>query len=227
MFVMAAILAAGMGLVVLLIAMDRTRFLIRFDLKQWRYAYYMRSLPNFLQALHDNHFTSPWPPHHDAVSAAYFCYRASSLLKKHPAHLRRAFLRQHIALFGLLEVLKPYLRDFILNEQQKIAGDRILTMEDTIERDRLITFLEQIRGERNQFFKTLTDIDRANLIAMVDRRIIPTLRAAHAIFQEHGFVLLPELTQLRRWEEMTGTELVQELPSLSGRKSRRSYSTSY
>ena len=49
---------------------------------------------------------------------------------------------------------------------------------------------------------------------MVDRRFIPTLRTAHAIFQEHGYNLLPAFTQLRRWQELTGSELAQELPKV-------------
>ena len=61
-------------------------------------------------------------------------------------------------------------------------------------------------------FASLTEMDRQTLAAIIDRRFIPTLRSAHAIFQEHGYSLLSEFTLLRRWDEMTGPELVQELP---------------
>ncbi len=66
----------GMGLVCFIIAADRQRFLIRFELQQWRQAYYLRALPNFLQALHDHHFTVPWPTKKNAVSALFFRFRA-------------------------------------------------------------------------------------------------------------------------------------------------------
>ena len=72
-------LAGGLGMVTYLIAADRTRFLTRFDLSQWRPGYYLRALPNFLQALHDNHFASPWPAAHNAVATACFRLRARPL----------------------------------------------------------------------------------------------------------------------------------------------------
>jgi hypothetical protein len=214
LFWVAAFITVGLGLVVYVIASDKRRFLTRFDVSQWREGYYLRALPNFLQALHDHHFRTPWPTKPNALATAYFRYRARPLLKKRSPALRRAFLQQHITLFALLEVLQPYLDDFILNEQQRIAGARILEMEDTLDRDRLLGFLESARGHRASFFRSLTDYDRKTLAQIIDRRLIPTLRRAHAIFQEHGYSLLSEFTQLRRWEEMTGVELVQELPVL-------------
>ena len=67
---------------------------------------------------------------------------------------------------------------------------------------------------RAHFYRSLTEYDRQRLVQIIDRRLIPTLRRAHAIFQEHGYSLLPQFTELRRWDEMTGVELVQELPAL-------------
>jgi len=216
-------LLAGLALVGYVIAADRQRFLVRFDLKQWRHSYYQRALPNFLQALHDNYYRTPWPAQCNAVAAMYFRLRTRRLLKKHPAHLRRAFLQQHITLFALLEILRPFLNDFVLSEQQRIAGERLLDMEDTIDRDKLIGFLDAARLHRNQFFRSLSEVDRETLATIINRRMLPTLRTMHAIYQEHGYSLMPEFTQLRRWEEMTGVELAQELPALpSMRQEKRS-----
>ncbi|HEY4328178.1 MAG TPA: hypothetical protein VGN88_00480 [Phycisphaerae bacterium] len=212
LFGIIALLASGVGLVIYLIAADKNRFLARIDLDQWREGYYLRSLPNFLQSLHDNHFRTAWPSSRNAVAAAYFHYRTRPLLKKKPKHLRRAFLNQHVILFGLIEVLGPYLQDFIFQEQQRIAASRVIEMEDTIERERLVAFIESVRAHRARFQRYLSEFDRQIIVGMVDRRIIQTLRSAHSIFQEHGYSLLPEFSQLRRWQEMTGTELVQELP---------------
>ena len=205
-------LGGGLAFVVYLIAADRNRFLVRFDLSQWREKYYIRALPNFLQALHDHHFKSPFPAQTNAVSASYFRFRSRPLLARRPTNLRRAFLNQHITLFGLLATLKPFLRDFILNEQQRIIGNRVVEMEDTIDRDTLMAYLQYVREERRRFFATLPHMDRATLGAIIDRRFIPTLRTIHAIYQEHGYSLMPELSQLRQWEQMSGSELVQELP---------------
>ena len=72
----------------------------------------MRALPNFLQALDNNHFKTPWPRELNALSAAFFRFRTRSMLKMRPVFLRKAFLKQHIILFGLLEVLRPFLQDF-------------------------------------------------------------------------------------------------------------------
>src|ERR1041385_4032489 len=94
--IMWAFLTLGLGFVLFIIAADKKRFLARFDLALWREGYYLRSLPNFLQALHDNHFRTAWPAHCDALSSAYFRYRAWFLLGRKPRKLRRAFLQQHI-----------------------------------------------------------------------------------------------------------------------------------
>jgi len=207
-------LAGGLGAVVYIIASDRQRFLARFELQQWRENYYLRALPNFLQSLHDHHFKTPWPRRPNAASSAFFRFRTRSLLRKRPRNLRNAFLTQHITLFSLLQILQPYLQDFILNEQQKIAGKCVAEMEDTQDRDRLLGFIESVRNYRECFHHTLTPHDHRVLVAIVERRLIGTLRAAHAIFQEHGYSLLSQFTDLRRWEQMTGTELAQELPAL-------------
>src|ERR1051325_1430661 len=142
---LAAGLLAGLGLVCYFIAADQQRFLARFDLTQWRDTYYRRALPNFLQALHDNYFRSPWPAQCNALAARFFRFRTGRLLKKHPRHLRRAFLQQHITLHALLHILRPFINDYILSEQLRIAGDRVLDMEDTADRDRIIAFLDAAR----------------------------------------------------------------------------------
>jgi len=209
-----AFLGLGLLFVIYVIAADRTRFLTRFDVDQWREGYYLRSLPNFLQSLHDNHFKTAWPAHCNAVSAAFFRFRTRPMLKRKPGKLRSAFLQQHIVLFALRESLAPYIRDFILYEQQKMVGNRIVEMEDTLDRERLMAYLESIKANRQFFQETLTSHDRRILVEMVETGFVPTLRRAHAIFQEHGYSLLPEFTQLRRWQELSGPELVQELPPL-------------
>jgi hypothetical protein len=214
-------LAVGLAAVCYLIATDRQRFLARFELGQWRESFYLRALPNFLQAMYDHHLPTAWPSRRNAVAAALFRLRTRPLLRMKSPSLRRAMLQQHIILFALLETLRPYLRDFFLHQQQRIVGERILAMEDTIERDRLILYLEALRHERASFYASLTSQDRATLVAMAQRNIIAKLRTAHAIFQEHGYSLLPEFTELRRWEQMSGVELVQELPVATSRRVRR------
>jgi hypothetical protein len=213
-------LGGGLGLCCYLLAADRQRFLAGFEVKQWREAYYLRALPNFLQGLHDRHFVSAWPARRNAVAAAFFKWRVRPLLKKRSAPLRRAFLQQHITLFALLEKLAPYLRDYVLHEEQRIIGERIVEMEDTLDRDRLIAYLEAVREERKRFVSTMTGEDRATLAMMTERGILAKFRTAHAIFQEHGYELLPVLTRLRHWQEMTGVELVQELPEVAVRRER-------
>ena len=89
-------LGVGLLFVIYVIAADKTRFLTRFDLDQWRDGYYLRSLPNFLQALHDNHFRTAWPSRCNAVSAAFFRFRTRPMLRRKPSKLRSAFLQQHI-----------------------------------------------------------------------------------------------------------------------------------
>lgn len=205
-------LVAGAS-VTFFIAADKRRFLAQFELSQWRENIYLRGLPNFLQALYDHRFNTPWPRRCHGLSASLFCFRTGRLLRKRPRSLRHAFLRQHVTLFGLLEILKPYLHDFILSEQQRIAGKRVAEMEDTADRDRLLNFIEAVRQHRERFHKALTEYDHRILIQVVERRLIATLRAAHSVFQEHGFSLMREFNELRRWEQMTGSELSQELPS--------------
>jgi len=214
-------LGVGLLFVIYVIAADKTRFLTRFDLDQWRDGYYLRSLPNFLQALHDNHFRTAWPSRCNAVSAAFFRFRTRPMLRRKPSKLRSAFLQQHIILFALREILAPYIRDFLLFEQQKLIGSRIVEMEDTLDRERLMAYLESIKANRLFFQETLTSYDRRILVDMVEAGFVSTLKRAHAIFQEHGYSLLPEFTQLRRWQEMTGPELVQELPPLPWPKRAR------
>jgi len=111
-------------------------------------------------------------------------------------------------------LLRPYIQDFVLHEQQRIVGERVIEMEDTADRDRLISFIDTVRSYRDGFYKSLTEWDRHTLGEMIDRKMIPTLRRAHAIFQEHGYSLLEEFSLLRSWEQMTGPELAQELPAL-------------
>ena len=214
-------LGVGLVVVVYVIAADKTRFLTRFDLQQWREGYYLRSLPNILQALHDNHFKTAWPVNCNALSAAFFRFRVGPLLKRKPRKLRRAFLQQHIILFGLREVLRPYIQDFMLNQQQRIVGSRIVEMEDTADRERLVEYLHNIGAIREAFHASLTSYDRHILVEMAERQFMATLRRAHAIFQEHGYTLLPELSELRDGQEMTGAELVQELPLVPMAKHRR------
>jgi len=212
--VLFAFLFVGLAFVLYIIAADEKRFLAGFDLKMWRDGEYLRALPNFLQALHDNHFETPWPRRVNAVSARFMKFRANAFLRRRPKPQRHAFLHQHIILFGLMRTLGPFVRDFIHNEQQRIIADRILQMEDTIERDRLIAYLESLKEHRQSFFAGMSSFDRQTMAEIIDRRFMTNVRTAHAIFQEHGYSLLDEFTQLRRWEEMSGVELVQELPVL-------------
>ncbi len=216
-FWVTALVAGAMGSVIYIIARDKRRFLARFELAHWRENYYLRMLPNFLQALHDHHFKSPFPQDRNGASAVFFRYRTRGLLRRRPKGLRSAFLDQHIILFSLLEILRPYLSDFVLSEELKIAGKRVAEMEDTSDRDRLLGFIDAVRAYRADFHKALTEYDHRLLVAIVERRLISTLRAAHAIFQEHGYTLLEDFTVLRRWEQMTGSELAQELPALPRR----------
>ena len=204
---------AGLAIVIYIIAADKKRFLVRFDLAQWQEKRYLQSLPNFLQVLHDNHFRTPWPVARNCVSVGFFRFRVG-LMRRRSSAIRRPFIEQHVLLFALLDIFKPFLQDFILNEQQRIVGMRVLEMEDTADRDRLMSFLEHTRAIRSQFFHSLTRPERNTLADMVERRFIPTLKIAHAIFQEHGYSLLPEFTQLREWGELSGTDLAQELPVL-------------
>jgi hypothetical protein len=202
----------GTVVIAYIVAADRKRFLAQFDLPAWRDHHYLRRLPNFLQALHDNHFRSAWPRRHNAVSAGCFSQRAGKHLRNASAGVRRKFMRQHITLFGLLEVLKPYISDFLLHERQRIVSERLIGMSDTVDRDRLATYLDSIRLHRAQFYSGITAYDRRIIVTMVNRKFMPTLKIAHAVFQEHGYSLLPEFDVIRRWEGMEGADLAQELP---------------
>jgi hypothetical protein len=208
------LLGIAFCVVCFLIATDKSRFLAHFALHQWRETYYLRALPNFLQSLHDHHFSSAWPASHNALSAFFFARRAKPLLKHRPAHLRRALLQQHITLFALLEILRPFLDDYLHGEQQRIARRCVRQMEDTIERDRLLAFIDYLGQERASFHASRTPAERVTLELIDERSFIATLRVSHAIFQEHGFSLLPAFTQLRCWEEMTGADLVLDLPAI-------------
>jgi hypothetical protein len=85
-------------------------------------------------------------------------------------------------------------------------------MGDTVERDRLRAYLDSIRLHRARFYSEATRYDQKMMAMMVERRFMPTLKMAHAVFQEHGFSLLPEFDVIRRWEGMEAVELAQELP---------------
>ena len=205
-------ISGGVVLVAYIVAVDRKRFLARFDLSSWRDHQYLRRLPNFLQALHDSHFRSAWPRRHNAVSAGLFTWRAGRHVRNASPAMRRKFMRQHIMLFGLLEVLKPYVNDFLLHERQRVVAERLVGMADTVDRDRLATYLDSIRLHRAQFYSGITLYDRRIILAMVNRKFMPTLKIAHAVFQEHGYSLLPEFDLIRKWEGMEGADLAQELP---------------
>jgi hypothetical protein len=206
------LMLGGIALVVYLVAADRKRFLAGFDLSSWRDHQYLRRLPNFLQSLHDNRFRSAWPRRPNAVASFIFCTRARRLLRASSPAIRRRFLRQHVTLYALLELLKPYIDDFLLHERQRIVSARIANMADTVDRDRLTAYLDSIRLHRAKFYSSITSYDRRLIVTMVNRKFLPTLKIAHAVFQEHGFSLLPEFSTLRRWETLEGPDLAQELP---------------
>ena len=205
-------MAGGVFAVVFIVAADGKRFLAGFDLSSWRDHQYLRRLPNFLQALHDHRFRSAWPRRHNEVSAWFFTRRAGRYLRNTSSGMRRKFMRQHITLFALLEVLKPYIHDFLLHERQRIVAERLIKMGDTVDRDRLATYLDSIRLHRAQFYSRITAYDRRIILAMVNRKFMPTLKIAHAVFQEHGYSLLPEFDVIRKWEGLDGADLAQELP---------------
>jgi hypothetical protein len=216
------LLGASLMLVVWVIAADRTRYLTRFDLRHWDEQYYLQALPNFLQALHDDNFTWAWPARLNAVSAAYFAYRVRPILRARPSMTHQAFLQQHLNLCAQLHILRPYIADALMAEQARIVMNRIMEMEDTADRDRLLGFVAQVRRYRTAFQESLTPFDRQNLAQMKCRDFIPTLRRIHAVCLEHGFALLPQFDALRRWRELSGSELVQQLPKLPDVRSLRS-----
>jgi len=199
------------GVVIYIIASDKTRFLAGFDLASWREYQYLRRLPNFLQALHDRRFRSAWPWRPNAVSCVLFRYRTGRVVRASSPQ-RRKFMQQHIALFALMEQLRPYIEDFLLHERERIVTERLIDMTDTMDRDRLAAYLDSIRTHRAAFYKSITPHDRLMIVTMIERRFMPTLKMAHAVFQEHGFSLLDEFNTLRLWESLPGAELAQEIP---------------
>jgi hypothetical protein len=215
------LLSAGMIVLFFLIAADRKRYLARFDLGSWRDTYYLRSLPNFLQALHDARFPHAWPGALNAVAAALFRFRTRPILRARPALARRNFLRHHLAFQALIEIHRPFVDDALLGETIRIVNQHLPSMEDTADRDRLVAFSQRATERRANFHKSLGNYDRALLAMLRRRRFFATLRMAHAIFQEHGFSLMPELSALRDSEHLSPAELVQELPHIPPAPVRR------
>ncbi len=217
----ALFLGLGGFLVFWLIAADSKRYLVRFDLATWHEQEYLGALPNFLQALHDHNFNDPWPMHPNAVNGSYFAYRVRPILKIRPSLRQRNFVFHHLGLEAIIQNLNPYIKDAIMAEQMRLAVHQVIKMEDTADRDRLLEFIDAVRDYRAAFEESLTEYDRALLAEMKARHFMETLRSTHAIFQEHGFTLLPEFTMLRRWEDLTGAEIVQELPSIPRARGQR------
>jgi hypothetical protein len=233
------LLAAGVLLVVWVIASDRTRYLTRFDRGRWREPYYLTALPNFLQALHDYNLPQAWPARLNAVSAAYFAYRVRPILKAHPSMRREGFLRQHLNLYAQVHMLRPYINDALMGEELRILvgrvmemedsaerddvlmGEelrilvgRVMEMEDSAERDQLLAFITEMRDYRAAFQATLTKYDRAVIARIRSRGFVPLLAQVHTVCLEHGYTLLPEFDVLRRWQELSASELVRALPAL-------------
>jgi hypothetical protein len=215
------LLSAGMIVLFFIIAADKKRYLVRYDLAHWRDAYYLRALPNFLQALHDARFPHPWPGALNAVAASLFRFRARPILNARPALARRNFLRHHLAFQALIEIHRPFIDDALLGEHVRIVNLHLPSMEDTADRDRLAAFAQRAAEIRAAFHKSLGNYDRALLAQLRRRRFFAILRMAHAIFQEHGFSLMPELSALRDAERLAPAELVQELPPLPAAPARR------
>jgi hypothetical protein len=210
------IVIAAMGAVALLVlwivAADKKRFLAGFHLENWRDTYYLRILPNFLASLKDQHFKTPWPAQCNAVACAWFRVRVGPVLRACPSLARRHFLHHHLTLFALIEQLRPFIDDFILQEKQRIVSACLFEMGDTADRDRLSLYLDGIRAARAAFARSLTIYDRSMLSVIVSRRFIARLRLSHAIFQEHGYTLVPALETLREWEALNGMEIIRTLP---------------
>jgi hypothetical protein len=216
-----AAMSAAAVFIVWIVAADKKRFLAGVDLANWRDAFYLRLLPNFLASLHQHHFKSPWPSQCNAVASAWFRFRVGPVLQACPHFARRHFLHHHLTLFALLEKLRPFIDDFILQEKQRILSACLLDMGDTADRDRLSSYLDGIRAARAAFARCLTIYDRGTLAVIVNRRFIARLRLSHAIFQEHGYSLVPDLETLRQWESLNGLEIVQSLPREAFTRPRR------
>ncbi|HVX84676.1 MAG TPA: hypothetical protein VH253_07655 [Phycisphaerae bacterium] len=215
------LLGVGATVLVYIIAADKKRYLARYDLAGWRETSYLRSLPNFLQAVHDARFPLPWPGRLNAVAASLFRFRMRPILKARPALARRRFLQHHLAFQGLIEIHRPFIDDALLAEHLRIAAMALREMEDTADRDRLLAFCEQAKAQRAAFAESLCGYDRQLLAALRRRGFFATLRIAHAIFQEHGFSLMAELSALRRFETLAPAEMVQELPAVGKLPGRR------
>ena len=207
-----AAMLAGALLIVWMVAADKKRFLAGFYLANWRDSYYLRILPNFLASLNERRFKTPWPAQCNAVACAWFRIRVGPVLRACPSFARRHFLHHHLTLFALLEQLRPFIDDFILQEKQRIISACLIDMGDTADRDRLSLYLDGIRAARAAFARSLTIYDRSMLSVIVSRRFIARLRLSHAIFQEHGYTLVPGLETLREWEALSGLEIVQSIP---------------
>ncbi len=211
----------GALLVVFLIAADKKRFLAGFDLELWRANHYLQVLPNFLEALHSRGFRTPWPAKCNAVSSVWFRLRMWPVLSECPSLGRRHFLRYHVALFALLEKHRAFIDDYVLQEKQRIVSAHLIEMRDTFDRDRLAQYLDDLRAARAGFARSLTIYDRGTLAVIVQRRFIARLRAAHVIFNEHGYWLIPAFETLRRWENSTGVDIAQEIPRETERRAKR------
>jgi hypothetical protein len=208
-------LALGVLFMVAVIAVDKTRYLARFDLAHFNERVYLSLLPNFLQHLHDRGFRSPWPWRMDAVAAAYFRHQVRAILAEKPRLRRANFVHLHLNLQALLTMLKPFIDDAVLAEQAKLAAERALGMPDTADRDRLLRFVDRVRAYRAAFIGSLTVLDRRLIREVHERDFLGTLKSANAMFHEHGFDdPIPAMDVLRRWHALEGTEMVQELPAL-------------
>jgi hypothetical protein len=212
---MLLLMGAGSAVIGYIIAADKKRYLARYDLAGWRDASYLRALPNFLQAVHDARRRSAWPGRLNAVAAAWFGFRMRGIVKARPALRRQRFLQNHLALQGLIEIHRPFIDDVLLAEHLRIVTLAVRAMEDTADRDRMLAFCERAKDQRAAFAESLCAYDRQVLAELRRRGFFATLRVAHAIFQEHGFSLMPELSALRRFETLAPAEMVQELPAVA------------
>ena len=116
---------------------------------------------------------------------------------------------------------EAFIEDALLGEQLRLVYGHLREMADTAERDVLLTFAQRGAQRREAFQERLSGSDLARFETLQERRFFETLRRTHAIFQEHGFSLLPELSALREAEGLTGAELAQELPVLPPARRRR------
>lgn len=204
------VIAACLGLAI--IASDTDRYLRKVDFGAWRDRQYLGMLPNFLQAAHEVGIREPWPSQVTTLHVTLFRWRCRGVLKAHPKLRRRQFLREHMHLRAMLEALEPFIQDAVLAEEARLAGRWIAQMHDSAERDRLLAFAIEARKARQVFAAGLSAKGKQLQDAMAERHFLQTLRMVHAIFREHGFVLLSVLDDLRRRDDMTGAELAHDLP---------------